>query len=225
MLESVRLRYEGCCMMLMSIEEDRGIFLGSAFLVHSKGYALTAAHILPNKAELGLVPAQPAGSFVPLTMEQVTPVPVEVVRRDTEHDVALLKLIPDLGIAVPSHIMGNPAETPLGTTVMSMGFSFAHYRLHSVVSLQATLSAKVLSAHQAHILLFDTPIHPGDAGGPLINARDERIIGVVLGPFAASDLVAESTGSKPDSASSAISQAISIEYGIELMKQEGLDLL
>ena len=224
MLERVHLRYQGSCVMLMAIDQEHGIYLGTAFLVHRDGYMLTASHIIPKDANLGIVPAPAEGPYTSITMEHVYPIPVEVISRDESRGVALLKLTPDLEISVPDHIMGNPAETPLGTSLMTLGYSFAHYRLHGLIVLQSILSAKVCTVNKTNILLFDNRVHSGDIGGPVINGSDERIIGITIGGFDPSDMVKDEHREKLK-LSTTISQAVSIEYGIELMRQEGLELL
>ena len=224
MLERVHLRYQGSCVMLMEINKEHGAYLGSAFLVHRDGYMLTASHIIPKGAELGIVPAPTEGPYTSLTMEHVYPIPVKVVSSDVDRGVALLKLIPELDISVPDHIMGNPAETPLGTSLMTLGFSFAHYRLHGLIVLQSILSAKIATVNGTNILLFDTRVHSGDIGGPVINGTDERIIGIIIGGFNPADMVRDEQREKL-TLSTTISQAVSIEYGIELMLQAGIELL
>ncbi len=224
MIETVNLRYQGSCLMLMSIEKEHGVFLGTAFLVHKDGYMLTASHIIPEGKKLGIVPAPRDEPYASLSMEHFYPIPVEVVSCSKERGIALLKLVPDLGISVPDHIIGNPAETPQGTTLMALGYSFAHYRLHSLISLQSVLAAKIATANRTHILLFDNRVHSGDAGGPLINVHDERIIGIILGPFDPADMLKDKFREKL-SISTTISQAVSIEYGLDMLREEGLEVM
>lgn len=224
MLESAHLRYQGSCMMLMSKDEDAVTFLGTAFLIHKDGYMLSAAHIIPERRELGVVPTKHDSKYTALTMEHVYPIPVKVIKKDLKRGIALLKIVPEMEISVPDHIIGNPAETPLGTTLMTLGYSFGHYRLHSIIPLQSILSAKIETANGSHLLLFDNRVHSGDIGGPLINVNDERIVGIIIGGFNPADMIKEEY--REDlSLSTTISQAVSIEYGEELLRSEGLTVL
>lgn len=224
MLETVHRRYQGSCVMLMSIDSRESSFLGTAFLVHSDGLLLTSAHILPEGRKLGIVSPMHEGPFVPLTMDHVVPVPVEVAARDDKRNIAVLKIIPDLGILVPDHIIGNAADTPEGTALMTLGFSFAHYRLHSLITLQSVLSAKVRTANGTNILLFDNRVHSGDIGGPVVNGKDERIIGIIAGMFDPADMLQDEHRTQY-SLSTTISQAVSIEYGLEMIRSLGLEVL
>ncbi len=223
MVESASLRYHGSCVMLMSIEGNQAAYLGTAVLIHSDGYILTSSHIIPEARKLGIVPQNQEAAYVPLTAEALYPVPVEEVSRDEARGIALLKLVPDLGISVPAHIIGNPDDTPVGTPLLSLGFSFAHYQLHSMISLQSILSAKLLTPNGTKVLLFDSRVHSGDIGGPVINAADERIIGIIIGPFTPEDMVQERYREQLTQPT-AISQAVSIEYGTQLLRDAGADI-
>ncbi len=220
MLQSVTAKYAGGCMMLMRREGGDVHFLGTAFFVHRRGYLLSAAHTMNPDDRLVVVPAEESDGFMPMTLERVDPIPVKVAQTDAERDVALLKLEPDIEVGVPGRIFGNPADMEKGTTVMALGFSFGHYRLHNLIGIHAVLAGKVVSPNGSRVLLFDRMVHYGDAGAPLVNAQDARVVGVVLGRF---DLMEINKTPKRDNLPDIdISYAVSIEYALELMSKEGL---
>jgi len=86
---------------------------------------------------------------------------------------------------------------------------------------QAMLSAKMLTANETRVLVFDTRTHPGDIGGPLVNAENGRILGILQGQF---NLVAIQGIKEPENyrMESRFSYAVLIEYAWVLLNQEGL---
>ena len=221
MLQTVSQRYQGSCMMVMRGAGTEVTFLGSAFLVHPEGYLLTAARILGDgdgdDGDLVIVPPQAAEEFVPVTREEVSPVPVQVVSKDIARDVALLKLTPELEINMPEGILGSSLNDPRGAVLMSLGVPFGYYRLHGVIAAQSVLSGRVQSRTGTNLIIFDRRIQAGDVGGPLISVDDGTVIGVVGGVFDPIELegIAPPEGGVP--VNSDLSYAAAIEYGAELL--------
>jgi len=221
MLRTVSRKFAGGCMMLMKKEKEELSFLGTSFLVHPMGYLLTAAHNFREEDELVVVAPYTNTEFVPITTERVSCMPVEAVQYDKEHDVALLRFKDRMEVSAPDHIIGNPRELSEGCYLMTMGFSFAHYRLHSLITMQAILSAKVLSVNETRLLLIDTMVHDGDAGGPLISVDNERVVGITLGRFDPAEITSRAPPANVPY-STDVSYAVSVEYGKELVRKEGL---
>lgn len=211
--------------MLMHKQGQALNFLGTCFLVHSQGYLLSAAHLCENGEELMVVPVSQEEEFVPLTQDKVHPLPVSLISANQENDVALLKLEPDLDIQAPDHIVGNPEQVQTGTSLASMGFSFGYYRLHNLHIMDAVLTSKIKSLNETNLLVFNTMIHHGDIGGPLINAVDGRIIGIIAGRFDPEVILRrQSRNQREEIYQTNISYAVSIEYGDLLMQEQGLDI-
>jgi len=223
MLRSLTAKYSGGCMMLMRREGEDVHFLGTAFFVHKDGYLVTAAHNIKQQDSLVVVPAEGANEFTPMTLDRVSSIPVKVAQSSVERDITLLELKPEVEIGIPESLIGKPDEVPTGSTLMALGFSFGHYRLHNLISIHAVLSSKILSPNGTRLLLFDRMVHYGDAGGPLVNGEDERVIGVVLGRFNIMDFAQKEEGA-PEIPAVDLSYAVSIEYAIDLMEEEGLDM-
>ncbi|MFW6235028.1 MAG: hypothetical protein ACOC4I_06630 [Spirochaetota bacterium] len=107
MMEKTGFRFRGSCIMLMQRRNGSVEFLGSCFLVRSSGYLLTTARLLPTGVELLVVPPETEDRYPTLTRDDVTPIPVDIIGTDHEHDIALLKLQPELTIQMPSDIIGD----------------------------------------------------------------------------------------------------------------------
>lgn len=214
-------RYENGCLMLMEQKGEEFHFLGTAFIIHERGYLLTAAHLLHDVDHPVVVNAGQPGQFSPLSTETGTSLPVRVAQIDRERDIALLELGIDAEFGSPSDFIGNPEEIGEGTFALSIGIPFGHLRIHNVMVMNSMVAGKILSSNQTRLLLFDVPVHPGDAGGPLINTEDGRIIGLVQGIFNPLQILQQDA---PDDyrMPSRFSYAVSIEYAKPLMDAEGL---
>ncbi len=205
--------------MLMQREGDSVIFLGSSFLVHSSGYMLTTSRVAMENSELLAVPPDTVNEYAYLTRDEVNPIPVEIISRDHEHDVALMKMTPDLDIQMPSNVIGDPENLYRGAHLFSLGVPFGYYRIHGVMEVQSILSEKMCTRNGTRCLIFDRGVHFGDSGGPLISASEGQIVGIVggvLDPVAFGGVQAE-TVVHPN-----LSYAISMEYGAKLLHEEGI---
>jgi serine protease Do len=224
MLQAVYQRFAGSCMMLMRRGEEEALFCGTAFLVHDGGYLLSTSACADGEDDLVAVPYHPSNDFTDLTHEEVSPIPVKALRTDLARGIALLQFVPEMDIAVPDHILGNADRSEAGASVMGLGFSFGHHRLHNLVALHSTLSSKIETPSGNRLILFDAIVHDGDSGGPLVDAHDARIIGIILGTFDPVD-VWRDEHPQSVSVSPSLSYACSIEYGVALLEAEGVDVV
>lgn len=207
--------------MLMEQRADGFHFLGSAFMAGDGGYLLTAAHLLDEVEKPVVVHTAQPGIFTSLTADDAATLAVQVVARDEAHNIALLKLENTEVIGLSDDILGSPGTMPEGTYCLTIGVPFGHFRIHNVMVMQTMLSGKLVSPNLTHLLVFDTQVHPGDVGGPLINTEDGRIVGVIQGGF--NPLLIQEV-EQPDDYHlvSNFSYAVSIEYAIPLLQAEGL---
>ena len=218
MLEAIAQRFQGSCMMVMRRQEDEAAFLGSSFLVHSEGYLLTTARAVADNADLFVVPPDWTQPFAAVTRDEVAPIPVEIVARDVPHDVALLKLVPELDINMPDEVLGSAESDPRGTPLMSLGVPFGYYRIHTVIAAQSILAGRITSRSGTRLIIFDRRIQFGDIGGPLVSSTGAKVIGVVGGVFDPVELEGLSA-SEGVSLQSNLSFAMDIEYGAALLRQ------
>lgn len=205
-------------MMVMEQREGEVSFLGSCFLVHSSGYILTTSRTVQGASDLTVVPPDSRHLWPPLTRDEVGPIPVELVSRDEEHDVALLKMQPKLEIQMPREILGNAEQPPRGSALMSLGVPFGFYRVHGVMAVSAMLSGRVSTSDGARFLVFDRRVQYGDTGGPLIDLSSGKIIGIVGGIY---DPTAFGGVEAPKGITLLpnLSYARSIEYGVNLLNE------
>ena len=151
---------------LFGSPERQGRGLGTGFIIHADGYALTNRHVVDgaSKIEVKLLngtvyPARVVGEYQPL-------------------DIALLKFEPEERLTVAP--LGDSEALQIGEWVIAIGNPFG---------LDHTVTAGIVSAKgrrevqpgrepmYANFIQTDASINPGNSGGPLINIRGE-VIGI-----------------------------------------------
>ncbi len=225
MLQDIYFQYKNACMMLFRREGDQVAFRGSAFLVHPDGYLLTAAHLITGKFEHMVVPPDESSGFAEAHIDTVAPFAVEIRQIDRKRDLALLKFKQEIEISMPDHIMGVPEQVPVGNMVASLGFPFGYYGIYNQVVKQAVISAKILSGNETKIFLFDSMVHDGHRGGPLVNLYDGRIIGVIGGRFSPQELMPDHLKRSDTPIKTDISYAVSTDHATALMEEESIDII
>ena len=222
MIEHVYMRYGGGCMMLMERRGDSVGFVGTAFIVHPDGYLLTTAHILPENARLVVSPRDLGDAFAPTELESVSSHPVRVIRVDETNDVALLALEGDIGVGMPDHVVGEPESIAPGTAVACMGYPFGFHHVYNQCVLPGVVVTKISSARGVDLFVLNTFADEGLRGGPVVDASDGRVIGVLGGRFHPGQL--SRTGSDLPSPPG-LSYALSITYGAALLEAEGAQVV
>jgi serine protease Do len=223
MLQGVSKKFRGGCMMLVRDDGQQVTFLGTAFLVHGGGWLLTAAHLVHQPDGLRVVPTTPDDGFVPMTFDRVAAMPAQVVRTDVARGTALLKIEQPLEIGMPDDFLGSAENARPGASIMSLGYAFGHDQLHTVITVGGVIAGKIRSTNGTNLLLFDNMAQDGDTGGPLVHVVDGHIVGVVIGRFEPAEVVRGSQDwDRSPARDTNISYAVAIDYGIALMRNEGL---
>jgi S1-C subfamily serine protease len=177
---------------------------GSGAFISSDGWILSNYHVVASAAQRAAVDGQPAslevisanavaGRIGPRTALKAT-----LFRSDPAHDLALLKLdsVPPGSKRVPFLRMGSKVQNgeecyTLGSQSGPSGMSGRAWSVRSgnvsrVIRFPEDLRPPVSSSHDAggdrnverenlEVVLTDSPITPGEAGGPLLNAQGELI--------------------------------------------------
>jgi len=219
-------KYSGGCFYLLRKKEDAAVFLGTAFIAHQGGYLLTASHLIGDDHE-GLMAGRPGPGeeFLPLSLETVQALPLEVITADPSTNTALLKFSRHVVLDTPDHLLGNVENVMLGNSLVCLGFPFGHRDVHALAVQRALISSKLIWKDYTNLFLFDTAVHSGMAGGPLINTDDGRVIGIVIGRFLPDEEGGDFVrGDHPDHETS-FSYAVSIEYGKKMLEEIGLEVL
>ncbi len=143
--------------------------LGSGFIIHPEGYAITNAHVIQGETKIKTtVFEQDERDFRRQIIEDV-----EILAVNDHLDLALLKL---------KHPTGKPFKTVIvqGTEDLEVGQDV--FAIGSPLGLERTLSRGVVANTQRSwegltFVQTTAEINPGNSGGPLFNLKGE-VIGV-----------------------------------------------
>lgn len=143
--------------------------MGTGVIVDERGYVVTNYHVIEDV------------SSIRVTLVDGSTYPAEVVARDPETDLALLRIrplveresLPTLAV-MP---FGRSDDLMHGETVIAIGNAYGYE--HTITcGIVSELHRNVqLSATQRYrdLIQTDASINPGNSGGPLINADGEMI--------------------------------------------------
>lgn len=142
----------------------RAMSLGTGFIIDAAGLILTNNHVVADADEIKI-------NFTESTDEK--PTDGEVVGRDPEIDVALIKVKSKREMTPV--ILGDSDALEVGEYVMAVGnpFGQGHSVTHGIVSAKGRNAPELLAKY----IQTDAPINPGNSGGPLVNLRGE-VIGI-----------------------------------------------
>lgn len=161
---------------------ESGLSHGSGFLVDTSGFILTNAHVVSGQSRASAA------------LDSATRVEAQIVYRDDERDVAVLRVSPDAvrgRPAVPLSV-GSPLVDP-GERVFAIG-----YPLHQ----DQTLTGGIVSGLREGAIISDVNINHGNSGGPLLTLAGE-VVGI------------NTFGDMPDNGGPGIYGAIPITRAIE----------
>jgi serine protease Do len=138
--------------------------LGSGFVFDTDGYIVTNNHVIEGADEIR----------VKLANEKEYD--AEIVGRDPNTDLALIKIDPPADSPLTPLPLGNSDDLQIGSWVVAIGSPFG---------LEQTVTAGIVSAKGRIIgsgpyddfIQTDASINPGNSGGPLINMQGE-VVGI-----------------------------------------------
>jgi serine protease Do len=143
--------------------------LGSGFIIHPDGYAITNAHVIQGEQRVrATVYERTEHEMRRLLIDEV-----EIVAVNNHLDLALVKMEHPDGAEFPIVYMQPQEELSAGQNVFAIG---------APLGLERTLSRGVIATTQRSFegmtyIQTTTQINPGNSGGPLFNDKGE-VIGV-----------------------------------------------
>jgi len=146
---------------------------GSGFMVSNDGMIVTNRHVVSD----------PDARYSVL-LNDGTAYNVDVLARDTQLDVAILKINEPLEKALHFVAFGDSESLRLGETVIAIGNALAEFRNSVSVGVVSGLARSIVasdgmggSEQLDQVIQTDAAINPGNSGGPLLNINGE-VIGV-----------------------------------------------
>ena len=143
--------------------------LGSGFIIHPEGYAITNAHVVQGETKIKCTVYEKGE----LDFRKRIIDDVELIAVNHHVDLALIKMTDPNGHDFPTVYLEQTQDLAAGQDVFAIG---------APLGLERTLSRGVISTTQRDFegltyIQTDTQINPGNSGGPLFNDRGE-VIGV-----------------------------------------------
>lgn len=139
---------------------EAGLGHGSGFLVDSLGLVLTNAHVVAGD------------TLATVVLDSLTRVRAQVILRDNEEDLAVLRVSPAWIVGKPVLAFAHPElGQPLvaaGERLFAVGFP-----LHQ----EQTLTSGIASSVREGAIISDVNINHGNSGGPLFNLAGD-VVGV-----------------------------------------------
>ena len=147
--------------------ERRHRSLGSGFIIGTDGFILTSAHIVAKAEEIRV------------HINPRTVLLASVVGKDDRGDVALLRVAPPRGLPLQAVRLGDSDDLQLGEWVAALGNPFSQGLVMSAGVISSRPRKELSNGlHGAWgLLMTDADIHPGNAGGPLINMQGQ-VVGI-----------------------------------------------
>lgn len=144
--------------------------LGSGFVIHPDGYAITNAHVIQGETKIKATVFEEGE----LAFKRTTIDDVEIVAVNNHLDLALIKMEHPDGEAFETVYVQGAEQLDVGEEVFAIG---------NPLGLERSLSTGVVATTQRNFegLTFvqtTAEINPGNSGGPLFNSKGE-VIGVI----------------------------------------------
>lgn len=137
--------------------------VGSGVVVDKRGHILTNFHVIENSTSIEVILAKGKQKLR-----------AKVVGSDPKTDLALLKV--EANVAFSPLDLGDSDAIRIGDVVVAIGNPFGYS--HTVTSGIISAKGRVIgTGPYDNFLQTDASIHPGNSGGPLIDARG-RLVGI-----------------------------------------------
>jgi S1-C subfamily serine protease len=141
---------------------------GTGVVIDERGIILTCLHVIGGSSNITVVFADSSES------------PVEVVLRQPENDLAVLRalVIPDDLVAAT---LADSASLRVGDEVFAVGHPYLIRNSLSagvVSGLNRNFKSPKTGKTLLNLIQFDAAVNPGNSGGPLLN-RDGEVVGIV----------------------------------------------
>lgn len=146
-----------------STPEQKMNGMGTGVVIDERGYIVTNYHVIEDVTSISV------------TLVDGSTYSAEVLARDPETDLALLKIDAATPLAVMP--MGSSDDLMHGETVIAIGNAFGYEHTITCGIISQLHRDVRLSAEQSYkdLIQTDASINPGNSGGPLINADGEMI--------------------------------------------------
>ncbi len=150
--------------------ERKSASLGSGVIVDSKGYILTANHVIQGAEE------------IKVTLADKREFKGKIVGNDAMTDLGVIKIEAE---DLPTIRWGDSDKLRVGETVLAIGSPYGLSQTVTMGIVSAVGRANVGIADYEDFIQTDAAINPGNSGGALVNVRGE-LVGINTAIFSTS---------------------------------------
>src|SRR4030066_725976 len=151
-------------------KERKTASLGSGVIVDSKGYILTANHVIQGAEEINV------------TLSDKKEFKGTIIGTDAKTDIAVIKIDTD---HLQTIKWGDSDKLRVGETVLAIGSPYGLTGTVTMGIVSAVGRANVGIANYEDFIQTDAAINPGNSGGALVNERGE-LVGINAAIFSTS---------------------------------------
>jgi S1-C subfamily serine protease len=217
------------CPVVYSLDQsaaERGyhyIFYGNAFFINDEGYLLTAAHVLSDVQNGGQ-------AQILLRLAEAPPrlVKVEVVATDVQHDVAILRAVPNpfQGRYQVAYLRLSANDATRGSTILAEAlrpgrmkdphtFDAPQEDLTLADIVQFTSLALNKGQAKSELFLFNHEVIRGQSGAPILSRDTQEVVGFVEGQWLHGIPLA--SAASPGDRGSTMGAGVPIRYALPLL--------
>ncbi len=171
---------------------------GTGFVISSDGHILTCAHVVGEE--------QTATVRISGIRYEA-----DVVNKDKEKDLALLKIRKENVPALVPLSFRNDKRYGIGEDVSTVGFPLSNLLGNSARYTKGSISSSTGLKDDPKQIQFSAQIQPGNSGGPLFD-KDGIILGVVSQTLNPMRTLADTGGALPQNINFAIKGEVVLEY-------------
>ncbi|MFO0844839.1 MAG: trypsin-like peptidase domain-containing protein [Gemmataceae bacterium] len=150
-------------LLSLTPSQNRVNGMGTGIVIDPRGYIVTNHHVVEDV------------SLLRVRLGDGTSLAARVVARDTEHDLALLKINPPRPLPVMP--LGTAKDLQVGESVVAIGnaYGYDHTVTVGVVSAVGRDVSLNKDVRYRSLIQTDAAINPGNSGGPLVNMAGELV--------------------------------------------------
>ncbi|MEW6419527.1 MAG: DegQ family serine endoprotease [Nitrospirota bacterium] len=151
-------------------KERKTVSLGSGVIVDSKGYILTANHVVQGAEEINV------------TLSDKREFKGTIIGTDAKTDIAVIKIDSD---HLQTIKLGDSDKLRVGETVLAIGSPYGLSQTVTMGIVSAVGRANVGIAEYEDFIQTDAAINPGNSGGAMVNVKGE-LVGINTAIFSTS---------------------------------------
>lgn len=146
--------------------------IGTGFFINKEGYVLTCAHVISNSVKL----------WVSIPSNGMDKYDAEIISFYPEIDIAIIKVL-NYNKKIEYLELDNSDKISPGEDVIAVGYPLGQDKLK--------VTKGIISGREMGLIQTDTPLNPGNSGGPLLN-NSKKVVGINSSAYSSED--AENVG-------------------------------